>query len=58
MMNAQRSVSPTPDETTPQKNAHIGGNHVMGLSSSSTSRAAGGGEDCGTAGLTMSGGYA
>jgi hypothetical protein len=31
----------TPDETTPQANAHIGGNHVIGFKSSSTADGAG-----------------
>jgi hypothetical protein len=30
-----------PEETTPHPNAHIGGNHVMGLSSSTTAERAG-----------------
>ena len=32
------TASGTPDETTPQPNAHIGANHVIGLSSSSDGR--------------------
>ena len=31
----QRSANGTPDDTTPQPNAHIGANHVMGFISSS-----------------------
>jgi hypothetical protein len=31
----------TPDDTTPHANAHIGGNHVIGFSSSSTAEGAG-----------------
>jgi hypothetical protein len=31
----------TPEETAPHMNAHIGANHVMGLSNSSTARGAG-----------------
>ena len=31
----------TPDATTPQANAHMGGNHVIGLSNSRTAEAAG-----------------
>jgi len=34
-------VQLTPEDTTPHRNAHIGGNQVMGLSKASTSRAAG-----------------
>ena len=34
--NNQLPLSATPAETTPQVNAHIGGNHVTGLRSSRT----------------------
>jgi hypothetical protein len=34
--SGQWSASETPEATTPHANAHIGGNHVMGLSSSAT----------------------
>ncbi len=35
-ITGQRPPSGTPEETTPQPKAHIGGNQVIGLSSSST----------------------
>ena len=38
---AQRPSSGTPEETTPQPKAHIGGNQVIGLSSSATADGAG-----------------
>ena len=34
--NGQLLCKGTPDATTPQANAHIGGNHVTGLNSSAT----------------------
>ena len=37
----QRRCQTAPSDTTPQQKAHIGGNQVMGLSSSSTTDAAG-----------------
>ena len=37
----QRRCQTGPADTTPQQNAHMGGNQVMGLSSSSTTEAAG-----------------
>ena len=41
--NGQRCATGTPDDTTPHIKAHIGGNQVTGLSSSSTSRGCGSG---------------
>ena len=38
---SQCPASPTPEETTPQPKAHMGGNQVMGFSSSSTAAGAG-----------------
>jgi hypothetical protein len=35
-MICQLAVMEYPDEIAPQANAHIGGNHVMGLSSVAT----------------------
>ena len=32
--NGQRADRSTPEETTPQAKAHMGGNHVIGLSNS------------------------
>ena len=37
----QWCCSPTPDETTPHPNAHMGGNHVIGFKSSRTAAGAG-----------------
>jgi hypothetical protein len=37
----QRSAGEAPEATTPQANAHIGGNQVMGFSSSVTVASAG-----------------
>jgi hypothetical protein len=39
--SSQRLSSDTPEATTPQPNAHIGGNHVMGFSNSATADKAG-----------------
>jgi hypothetical protein len=43
-INDHRPSSATPELATPHPNAHIGGNQVMGLSSSSTAEADGIGE--------------
>lgn len=43
MRKVQRLRGETPEDTTPHIRAHIGGNQVIGLRSSKTSRAAGGG---------------
>jgi hypothetical protein len=40
------SVTETPEEITPQAKAHIGGNHVIGLRSSRTTKKFGYAEDC------------
>jgi hypothetical protein len=40
------STIATPDDTTPQAKAHIGGNHVIGLRSSRTTRKFGNVEGC------------
>ena len=40
-MAGQRPLPGTPEDTAPQPNAHIGGNQVMGFSSSSTTRGVG-----------------
>ena len=39
--SSQLGDSATPAETAPQPNAHMGGNHVIGFSSSSTAPALG-----------------
>ena len=39
--SGHRAWSDTPDETTPHMNAHIGGNQVTGLKSSSTAESLG-----------------
>jgi hypothetical protein len=45
--NGHRVSTGVPEETVPQKKAQIGGNHVIGLSSSATSRSFGSGPDIG-----------
>ena len=40
-ISGQRRASGTPDETTPQAKAHIGGNQVIGFSNSTTADGAG-----------------
>ena len=37
----QMPVMETPEDTTPQAKAHIGGNHVIGFSNSRTAEGAG-----------------
>lgn len=51
--NHQRPSSPAPDETAPHMKAHIGGNQVIGLRSSSTSPGRGRARECGCGGVTV-----
>ena len=53
--SALRSVSGTPAEMAPQVNAHIGGNHVTGLSSVRTALGSGRAGADGTEKLTLIG---
>ena len=57
--NSQLSAIEAPDATTPHRNAHIGGNQVTGLASSTTSFNAGTGvKGVGRAVSDMEKGYA